>query len=92
MKPNKNDMKEIVYRLRNARKMKGLSLRKAAKELDMSHEALRKFELGKLKIDSNRLVQFAKFYDVKIDYPIPNNNRPKIEFREIHICKLPKYI
>jgi transcriptional regulator with XRE-family HTH domain len=83
-------MEQIVYRLKNARKMKGLSLRAAAKELGMSHEGLRKFESGKLKIDGELLIKFAKFYDVKIDYLVPSTHRPKIEFGEIHYHKISK--
>lgn len=80
-----------VFRLRNARKLKGMSLREAAKGLGMSYEGLRKYENGKIKIDSTRLIKFANFYGVKVDYLIPRT-RPEIKFGKIHYCKLRKYI
>ena len=80
----------MIYRLKNARKMKGLSLREAAKGLGMSHEALRKFEIGKLKIDSNKLIMFAKFYNVKPDYLIHSDNKPEVILGELHFHRLNK--
>ncbi len=80
----------MIYRLKEARVMNGKSIRDAAKELNMSHEGLRKYEKGLIKMDSERLIKFANFYKVPIDYLIPKE-RPKIEIGEIHICKIPKW-
>lgn len=68
----------MVYRFKQARKMKGESLRQAANGLGLSHEGLNKYEQGKIKVDSTILIKFAEYYGVPIDYLIPNQNRPKI--------------
>lgn len=80
----------MVYRLKQARIMSGLSLRDAAKKLGMSHEGLRKYEKGLIKMGSEKLIRFANFYKVTLDYLIPKK-RPEIKFGEFHICKLPKW-
>lgn len=87
-------MDQIIYRLEQARKMKGLSLRQAAEQITatgfkLSHEALRKYETGKIKMDSNKLIAFANFYDVTIDYLVPKPARPivftKMQFHKIRL-------
>lgn len=82
----------MMNRLKNARKMKGLSLREAAKGLGISHEGLRKFENGKIKIDSSLLVKFAKFYNVKPDYIVISNGRPVVELGKLHFHRISKYV
>lgn len=68
----------MEYRLKEARIMKGLTLREAAKLLNLSHESVSKFEKGKLKLDNDRILQFAKAYGVTLDYIV--GTRPKVEF------------
>ena len=75
-------------RLKQARKGKGLSLREAAKGMNLSHESVAKFEKGTLKLDSNRLIQFANLYGVTVDYLLPSDARPKIELGEVTFFKL----
>jgi len=79
---------KIIFRLREARKLKGMSLREAANGLDMSHEALRKYEHGDIGIDSEKLGKFAKFYGVTQEFLVPHKNRPKVEFGEIYVSKI----
>ena len=89
--------KKTVYRLKEARKMAGLTLRSAAKKLweqkgfDISHEGLRKYEKGEIKMNSTKLIMFANFYKVSVDYLIPSEHRPEIKFGKIHSCKLKHY-
>lgn len=73
----------MIYRLKQARKMKGQSLREAAKGLGMSHEGLNKFERGKLKINSKKLIEFSKYYDVSVDYLSAQPSRSKIELSNV---------
>lgn len=63
--------------------MKGLSLREAAKGFGISHEGLRKYEQGLIAMDSTKLIAFAKFYGVKVDYLMPRQ-KPELVFGEIH--------
>ncbi len=74
----------MIYRLKEARKLRGLSLRKAAEGLNKSHEWLNKFEKGNIKMYSGQLIIFANFYGVTVDFLAPNPNRPKIELTNIH--------
>ena len=84
--------KKIIYRLREARKMKGLSLRKASELFGKSHEWLNKYEKGLLPMSSEKLIMFANVYGVSPDYLMPNENRPKIELTDVRFFKMPKNI
>ena len=81
----------MILRLKQARKMKGESLRQSAKGLGMSHEGLNKYEQGKIKVDSKMLIRFAKYYGVSFDYLIDNKNRPKVELKNVKFHKINFY-
>ncbi len=85
----------MEIRLKQARKMKGLSLREAAKGLTenglkLSHQGLNKYEKGLIGCDSWTLISFAKYYGVTTDYLV-GANKPVVEFGEIkcHKIRLP---
>ena len=83
----------MVFRLKEARKMKGQSLREAAKGLTesgfkLSHQGLNKYERGEVEIDSTKLIRFANYYGVTADYLVPNKNRPKVELTNIKFHKV----
>ena len=78
----------MIYKLKQARKMKGESLREAAKGLKLSHEGLRKYENGLIKMGSKELIKFAKYYGVTVDYLVPSDNKPKIELTNVQFHKL----
>ena len=67
-------------KIKSARVMAGLSLREAAKLLNMSHQTIHNYETGKIEADSNMLSNFAKVYNVKIDYFF----RKDVELGQIH--------
>ncbi len=78
----------MKLRLKEARKLNGLTLREAAKGLGFSYQYLHKIEEKGVKADSEMLIKFSKFYNVTIDYLIPNPNRPKVELTNIKMfCK-----
>lgn len=77
----------MKLRLKEARKMSGLTLREAAKGLGFSHQYLHKIEKDGLKADSETLIKFSKFYKVTIDFLIQNPNRPKVELTNIRFFK-----
>lgn len=80
----------LKLRLKEARLLKGLSLREAAKGLEISYRDLQVAEMGKktkIEFGSETLIKFARFYGVTIDYLMPNPDRPKIELTNIKFCK-----
>lgn len=84
-------MEKIKYRLKEARKLKGMSLQEAATQLGFSRQYLNKIELNGCALDSEQLIKFANIYGVKIDYLIPNPNRPKVELTDIKFFCKPKF-
>lgn len=81
-----------IYRLREARKLRGMTVDEAAKGLGFSKQYLSKIEINGCQMDSEKLLKFAKFYNVTVDYLIPNKDKPKIELGEIKWCRMPKYV
>ncbi len=81
----------VVYRLKQARKMAGLTLRDAAEGLGMTFQRLNKIENDGCKMDSEKLIKFANFYKVPVDFLIPNPDRPKIELTDVRFFKLKQY-
>jgi transcriptional regulator with XRE-family HTH domain len=55
-------------RLRQARIMSGLSLRDVAKEVGLSHQAIKKFEDGALPVTDERLSVFAALYNTTVEF------------------------
>ena len=58
----------VAYRIRNARKLKGLSLQDIADELGVSKQMISKYEKGISIPNSSNLIMLAKLFDLKIDY------------------------
>ena len=79
------------YRLLEARKMAGLTLREAAKGLEMTFQYLGKIEKEGCAMDSTKLIKFANFYKVSVDYLMPNPHRPKIELTDVKFFKFTKF-
>lgn len=78
----------MILRLKQARQMAGLTLRDAAKGLGFSFQYLNKIEKEGCEIDSTKLIKFANFYKVSMDYLIPSPHRPKVELTDIKFfCK-----
>ena len=62
-------MQEIEKNLKRIRLLKNLSLKEAGILLNMSAPAISKYEKGKIHPDSQKLIEFANAYNVKvIDY------------------------
>ena len=82
---------KLIYRLKQARKMKGESLRESSKGLGMSHNGLNKYERGEIKIDSEMLCKFAKYYNVSIDYLFPRQDRVEIKLENVEMHKFTSF-
>lgn len=79
----------VGKRMVSARKMAGLSLEEAAKLFSITKQALNRYELGKIEIDSEVLVRFSKAYNHPVEFFL---RRPMIiEFGEIKVHKLKRY-
>ena len=59
---------ELYERLIELRKKAGLSQEKLAEMLDISRQAVSKWENGTTNPDINNIVQLGKVYDVSTDY------------------------
>ena len=70
-----------------------MTLREAVKKLyqeqgiDISFQYLYKIEKEGCSMDSERLIKFANFYKVTIDFLVPNEHRPKIELTDVKFFK-----
>ena len=60
--------KDLVTKLRNARKESGLTQIEVAKLLGRSQSYVSKMEKGQRRINVTQLKEFAKIYGRKIDY------------------------
>jgi len=60
----------MELRLKQARILKGQTIREAAKGLGLSHNGLHKYEKGMIKVDSLMMNKFANYYGVTVDYLI----------------------
>ena len=91
-----SDMKQLIaQRLREARKLAGLSQGQAAKKLDMHRPTISEIEAGNRNVDREELARFAAVYDVdlawlsgvgpeKLD---PQDERIQLAFRELQKIK-----
>jgi len=78
-------MKNIfAYRLNAARKMAGLSLQSLSDKLGnvVTKQSLNKYEQGKMKPDSNLIIQLANALNVSVDYLFA---RPEIEINLVNV-------
>lgn len=59
---------EIANRLAKLRKEKGYSQEQLAEELDISRQAISKWERAEASPDTDNLIELAKLYNVSLDY------------------------
>jgi len=85
----------FAKRLVAARKMSGLSLQSLADKLGkiVTKQSLNKYEQGKMKPDSNLIIQLAKILNVSVDYffatPVIEVTLANVDFRK-HSSKISK--
>lgn len=73
-------MNEIGRNLKRIRLLKNLSLKKAGKLLGMSSTAILKYEQGQIIPNSEKLIEFANAYNVKVIDLLKSYNVPKMKF------------
>ena len=78
-------MKNIVaYRIKNARKLKGLSQQDIADELQISKQMVSKYEKGTSMPSSSKLLKLSRLFGLKIDYFF---NSFKVDIGEVNFRK-----
>ena len=73
-------MNEIGKNLKRIRLLKNLSLEKAGKLLNMSAPAIAKYEKGQIVPNSDKLIEFANAYSVKVLDLLKSYNTPEMKF------------
>lgn len=74
----------VAYRIKNARKLRGLSMQEVADELDVSKQMISKYEKGLTIPNSVKLIKMSRLFNLKIDYFF---NSFKIELGEVNFRK-----
>jgi transcriptional regulator with XRE-family HTH domain len=85
----------IATRLREARKLAGLTQGQAAKKMKMHRPTVSEIELGNRNVTATELTQFAEVYDVSLpwlsgegtDTLDPQDPRLQLAFRELKKIK-----
>lgn len=73
-------MKEVGKNLKRIRLLKNLSLKDAGLLLNMSAPAVSKYEKGEIYPNSQKLIEFANAYDVKVLDLLKSYNAPEMKF------------
>ena len=73
-------MNEIGRNLKRIRLLKNLSLEKAGNLLNMSAPAIAKYEKGQIVPNSEKLIEFANAYSVKVLDLLKTHNAPEMKF------------
>jgi transcriptional regulator with XRE-family HTH domain len=85
----------IASRLREARKMAGLSQAQAAKELGLHRPSISEAEAGNRKVSADEIAKLAKLYDVSVSWLLGNgteklnihNDKIQLAARELQKLK-----
>lgn len=73
-------MKEIGKNLKRIRLLKNLSLKEAGFLLNMSAPAVSKYEKGEILPNSQKIIEFANAYNVKVLDLLKSHNVPEMKF------------
>lgn len=74
----------VAYRIKNARKLKGLSQQDVADEINVSKQMVSKYEKGTSMPSSSSLLKLSRLFGLKIDYFFSSF---KIEIGEVNFRK-----
>ena len=80
---------ELSEKLYQLRKKSGLSQEKLAEQLDVSRQAISKWESGHSIPESDKLIAISKFFQVSLDYLVKDEiaEAPKEEIQEVDNTK-----
>jgi transcriptional regulator with XRE-family HTH domain len=71
--------KTKLFRLAEVRIKNKMTLREAAKGLNMSHTQLANYESERIKFGSQQLIKFADFYNCNLDDLVARQKEIKLE-------------
>jgi len=80
----------IAERIKQSRKLAGLSQRALAAKIGVSAMAVSKWETGQVRPDSQRLLQIADACGVKVGYILRPDSQT-VTLGRIHWCTLPDW-
>ena len=84
------DEKQLAENLIHCRKRKGLSQEKVSEYLEVSRQAVSKWEAGTSRPSSDNLIKLAQLFEVDVDTLLGNGDREKSSTQgEISIGKMP---
>jgi transcriptional regulator with XRE-family HTH domain len=69
----------MVFRLTEIRAKNRMTLREAAKGLNISHTQLANYESEKIKMGSKQLIKFAEFYNCSLDDLVARKKEIKLQ-------------
>jgi len=72
-------VKKKLFRLTEIRIKKKMTLREAAKGLNISHTQLANYETEKIKFGSQQLIKFAVFYSCTLDDLVARKKEIELE-------------
>lgn len=65
-------------RLKEIRKLKGVTQLKLAMDLNLSQNSISRYETGEREADYKTLIAFADYFDVSVDYLLERTDNPQL--------------
>lgn len=66
-------------RLKEIRKLKGISQLKLAIDLNTSQNTISRYETGEREPGINELIKIADYFDISVDYLLERTNNPHMQ-------------
>ncbi len=67
-----------IVRLKEIRKIKGISQLKLAMELNTSQNTISRYETGEREPGINELIKIAEYFNVSVDYLLERTDNPTL--------------
>ena len=69
----------VFMRLKEIRKLKGISQLKLAIDLNTSQNTISRYETGEREPGINELIKIADYFDISVDYLLERTNNPHMQ-------------
>ena len=67
----------MMIRLKEIRKAKGVSQLKLAMDLHLNQNSISRYETGEREADYKTLIAFADYFDISVDYLLGRTDNPE---------------